>query len=472
VRARRPRCHPALLLLVAPSLLAVAAPAVALAPSDGAAGASSLALHAPAAGSTLSNVTRGGATEVAVGGTVGGRGLTRWTLDAGPGEAPSSWARIAEGSAQVAGGTLGVWRTGPLTNGPYILRLQAWDAAGRRREVRVPVVVANFSLRQDRLELDATGGGVVTYTSVVPFPLTETLVVKDGTGRVVRTLVDAPRPAGTHADAWDGRDDAGTHLPDGPYFVVATVTAGGHTMTWDETHEALANYFDSKDALRIEPFDPFDNRPLTVAYTSPAAGIVTISVFNKSLTTLDCDQPAEKVLCLVKGAYEEAGAHTFVWAGVDVAGGAPEDAGDGAPDPRALQQGPGGSISTTMTPEDHGIVVLESRIAKAELVRLVRLYFEDMVKIVVDVELGIAAVGGEMHADAEQLLLEHGSRQADLWGANYYPGRGPDVCIEYTSLINIRPSQGNRGMVIVDEAIRARMKAITFALIGRGEPLE
>jgi flagellar hook assembly protein FlgD len=310
---------PALLgLVVALPILAPSGPALAV--SDGVAGGSSIALHVMASGSTLSNVTQGGATEVAVAGTVGGRGLTRWTLDAGPGEAPSSWTRIAEGAAPVAGHSLGVWRTGTLANGPYVLRLQAWDVAGRGRETRVPVTLASFSLRQDRLELNATGGGVVTYTSVVPFPLTEALVIKDRTGRVVRTLVDAPRPAGTYADAWDGRDDAGAHLPDGPYFVVATVSDGTHTMTWDQSHEFLDNYFDSKDALRIEPFDPFDNRPLTVAYTSPAAGIVTISVFNKSLTTLDCDQPPEKVLCLVKGAYEEAGAHTFVWAGVDAEG--------------------------------------------------------------------------------------------------------------------------------------------------------
>jgi hypothetical protein len=222
----------AALLGLVVALLILASPGSALAGSAGAAAASSLALHAPTAGSTLSNVTRGGVTEVAVTGTVGGRGLTRWTLDAGPGEAPSSWTRIAEGAAPVAGDTLGVWRNGTLVNGPYVLRLHAWDAAGRRREARVVVTLANFSLRQDRLELDATGGGVVTYTSVVPFPLTETLVIKDRTGRVVRTLVHAPRPAGTHADAWDGRDDAGRYLPDGPYFVVATVTDGTHTTTW------------------------------------------------------------------------------------------------------------------------------------------------------------------------------------------------------------------------------------------------
>jgi hypothetical protein len=117
------------------------------------------------------------------------------------------------------------------------------------------------------------------------------------------------------------------------------------------------------------------------------------------------------------------------------------------------------------------IVIVESRMEPSELARLVLLHFEDMVKYVVDIERRLAAVGGELHADAEQLLLQSGSRQADLWGANYYPGRGPEECIEYTSLINIRPAQANRGMLIADPGLRIRVREITFALIGEGEPL-
>jgi len=118
-----------------------------------------------------------------------------------------------------------------------------------------------------------------------------------------------------------------------------------------------------------------------------------------------------------------------------------------------------------------GILIVDRRIDRSELVRLVHLFFGDMVKYVVDLERRVAAVGGELHADAEQLLLESGSRQSDLWGANYYPGKGPDACIEYTALINIRPAQGNRGMLIQDPGIREQLREITFALIGEGEPL-
>ena len=116
------------------------------------------------------------------------------------------------------------------------------------------------------------------------------------------------------------------------------------------------------------------------------------------------------------------------------------------------------------------VLLLERRIEASELRRLAE-RFEEMVKYVADVERGIVAIGGEMHADAEAVLLEAGSRQADLWGANYYPGRGREGCIEYTSLINIRPSAGNRGMELIDPALRARVLEITFALVGEGEPV-
>jgi hypothetical protein len=121
--------------------------------------------------------------------------------------------------------------------------------------------------------------------------------------------------------------------------------------------------------------------------------------------------------------------------------------------------------------DEPGIVLVERRIDPAVLRRLVERDFEDMVKYVVDVARGVAAVGGDLHADEKALLLENGSRQEDLWGANYYPGRGREGCVEFTSLINIRPAQGNHSMTIEDPSLRERVCELTFLLIGEGEPL-
>jgi Protein of unknown function (DUF5674) len=124
-----------------------------------------------------------------------------------------------------------------------------------------------------------------------------------------------------------------------------------------------------------------------------------------------------------------------------------------------------------MAASPRDVVLLDHRIDPEELARLVRSRFEDMVKYVVDVERALIAVGGEMHADGEEVLLEAGSQQSDLWGANYYPGRGREGCIEYTALINIRPAAGNRGMEVQDAVLRERVRDITFALLGEGEAL-
>lgn len=117
------------------------------------------------------------------------------------------------------------------------------------------------------------------------------------------------------------------------------------------------------------------------------------------------------------------------------------------------------------------VVLRDERISPDVLKQLVTRFFEDMVKFVVDVERGLAAVGGELHADAEAILLEEGSLQEDLWGANYYPDMDEDDCIEYTSLINIRPSQGNRSTLVEDADTRARVRDIAFRLIGTGADL-
>lgn len=91
-------------------------------------------------------------------------------------------------------------------------------------------------------------------------------------------------------------------------------------------------------------------------------------------------------------------------------------------------------------------------LTKAALQEIADERFGDMVKGVVDVEKGVLALGGELHADIEAFLLDHGSVQANLWGINLYPGMTFPEMVEFDSMINIRPSQGNksRGVENVD----------------------
>lgn len=84
--------------------------------------------------------------------------------------------------------------------------------------------------------------------------------------------------------------------------------------------------------------------------------------------------------------------------------------------------------------------------------------FEDMVKFVVDVQRRVLCAGGELHSDQEQLLLEDGSLQENLWGGNYYWDDPSEERFEYTSMINVRPAQGNTSQQIQSEAIRRQVR--------------
>lgn len=89
--------------------------------------------------------------------------------------------------------------------------------------------------------------------------------------------------------------------------------------------------------------------------------------------------------------------------------------------------------------------------------------YPTMIKIVVDIRRRIVVGGGEMYSDCESVLLDIGSEQDDLWGANWYP---VEQRVEFESLINIRPRLGNRSIVIQSEDIRRAVESITRQVLG------
>ncbi len=102
-----------------------------------------------------------------------------------------------------------------------------------------------------------------------------------------------------------------------------------------------------------------------------------------------------------------------------------------------------------------------------DLRRLVPGRFRDFIKAVVDLRHRIMLIDADMHADQEAALLAEGADQRDLWGINLYPHlEGPDW-LEFDSMINLRPSFGNRSRGVDDPATRDAIAALVGSLVRR-----
>ena len=112
------------------------------------------------------------------------------------------------------------------------------------------------------------------------------------------------------------------------------------------------------------------------------------------------------------------------------------------------------------------IVIIEKPITRQELKKIAEKRFGDLVKAAVDIEQEIMAVGGEFHMDEQTTLFEEkGSKQQNVWGLNIYPEETGDGFIEFDSMINLKPNQGNRVRNIQDPVIRERITSIVKKLV-------
>jgi hypothetical protein len=106
-------------------------------------------------------------------------------------------------------------------------------------------------------------------------------------------------------------------------------------------------------------------------------------------------------------------------------------------------------------------------ISTEELSRMATTRFGDLVKAVVDLRRSIMVLDAELHADQEAELLAEGSRQEDLWGINLYPALGDEDWLEFDSMINLRPSFGNRSRGVDDPATREAIVHLVRRLVQR-----
>jgi Protein of unknown function (DUF5674) len=108
------------------------------------------------------------------------------------------------------------------------------------------------------------------------------------------------------------------------------------------------------------------------------------------------------------------------------------------------------------------ILIIREQATPEQIEQMAETYVGLMIKLAVDVEREILSGGGELHADCEQTLLENGSLQENVWGADWYPEVRR---VGFESLINIRPRQQNRSMEIKDLVLREKIEIIVRNLL-------
>jgi flagellar hook assembly protein FlgD len=206
--------------------------------------------------------------------------------------------------------------------------------------------ITNFTGSASVYQVNGSLGESVTFTSNVPTSLTETLTIQSvATSATVRTLLNnVARNAGTYQDTWNGTNDAGQPVADGPYKYVAVVTANGSSFTWDDT----THYIGTMDTQVPYPkcrnssgnlvsctdssltFDPYTNKPLHVVYcvgggdptdATPCTGSGTVPsiVIAKAVSTTETDAVCRGTDCFLND-YEASGLHESAWYGRSVDG--------------------------------------------------------------------------------------------------------------------------------------------------------
>ena len=102
-----------------------------------------------------------------------------------------------------------------------------------------------------------------------------------------------------------------------------------------------------------------------------------------------------------------------------------------------------------------------------ELRQMAKARFGDMVKAVVDLRRGVMLLDADLHADQEAELLAEGSAQRDVWGINLYPDLPETEWLEFDSMINLRPSFGNRSRSVDDPTTRDGIIQLVGRLVRR-----
>lgn len=108
------------------------------------------------------------------------------------------------------------------------------------------------------------------------------------------------------------------------------------------------------------------------------------------------------------------------------------------------------------------VLVIRERATDEEINEMLR-SLGRFIKLAVDISQEILAGGGVLHADCESVLIQQGSRQEDIWGADWVPETKQ---VRFEAMINLAPRRKNRSMEIQDPRTREKVEAIIRKLLG------
>jgi flagellar hook assembly protein FlgD len=159
--------------------------------------------------------------------------------------------------------------------------------------------------------LDPTLGQTVSIHSVLTTEAIVTVLIKDRTGNVVRTLVNSvARAAGYYSDLWDGRDSGGQIVADGAYLYIIEYEVGAHTYTYDITNDVIASRY-TPSVTYPPSFNPFSAETNYFRYTLSDKSEVTIYIAPFS------GGAGERIKTLLLRKPQPAGSYVKVWDGTD-----------------------------------------------------------------------------------------------------------------------------------------------------------
>ncbi len=99
------------------------------------------------------------------------------------------------------------------------------------------------------------------------------------------------------------------------------------------------------------------------------------------------------------------------------------------------------------------IIILTEKMSIEEVKKFAGNWYDSMIKGTVDIVKNKVALGGDYHIESCELLTQNGSTSENVWGFNIRFEEGVDGILEFDSMVNIKPSLGNKSRSILDEDV-------------------